>query len=157
MRPPYEAEPSRALKLWTVLSRAHAAVEAHVRADIARHGLSAGEFGAMEALYHRGPLLLGELKEKILISSGGMTYVVDRLESKGLAERRNCPEDRRASYAALTREGEALMERIFPEHAAALRQALSGLTEQEKDEAIGLLRTLGRSAADRSRVPAGER
>lgn len=147
---------TQALKLWVVLSRAYAAVEAHVRADIARHGLTVAEFGALEALYHKGPMLLGEVQRKILVSSGGITYVIDRLEGKGLAERRSCPEDRRASYAVLTPEGEALMGRIFPEHARCLEHVLSGLPEEERATAIELLRTLGREAARMERFTPGE-
>jgi MarR family 2-MHQ and catechol resistance regulon transcriptional repressor len=66
---------------------------------------------------------------------------------RGLVERRPCPEDRRAVYAALTSAGQALLERIFPEHAAAIERALAGLDEGEKVEAIGLLRKLGLAAA----------
>ena len=138
---------SPALKLWVVLSRASAAVEARVKEDVARHGLTPAEFGVLEVLHHRGPMLLGEVKEKILVSSGGITYLIDRLEAKGLVERRGCPDDRRASYAALTAEGEALIQRIFPEHARMLEHALSGLTEEEQAQATALLRTLGRRAA----------
>lgn len=146
----------QALKLWVVLSRAAAAVERHARADIGRHGLTPAEFGALEALYHRGPMLLGEVKAKILVSSGGITYVIDRLEAKGLVERRDCPEDRRASYAALTPEGEALIARIFPQHARCMEHALSGLDESRKAEAIELLRALGREAARLEPCPAEE-
>lgn len=144
----------RALKLWVVLSRAAAAVEQHVRADIGRHGLSPAEFGALEALHHKGPMLLGEVKKKILVSSGGITYVIDRLVAKGLVERRDCPDDRRASYAALTAEGEALIGRIFPAHAACLEHVLSGLGEEEKERATELLRSLGRAAAEIEPCPA---
>jgi MarR family 2-MHQ and catechol resistance regulon transcriptional repressor len=136
------------LKLWVVLSRAQNAIEAHARADVERHGLTLAEFGILEALLHRGPMLLGEVQKKILVSSGGITYLVDRLEKKGLVERQECPSDRRARYAALTPEGEALIRRIFPEHARALEQALSGLEPEEKEKAIRLLRKLGRHAAD---------
>lgn len=137
-----------ALKLYVVLSRAYLAVERHSQADIARHDLSQGEFAIMEALYHRGPLLLGEVQRKILVSSGGVTYLVDRLEADGLVERRECPTDRRARYAALTPKGRQMMKRIFPEHAAALERAVSGLSSAEKKQAIDLLRKLGRAAAD---------
>lgn len=142
------------LKLWVVLARAYASVAEHVRADVARHGLTQAEFGALEALYHKGPLLLGEVQRKILVSSGGITYLMDRLVEKGLAERRPCDEDRRASYAGLTPRGEALIARIFPEHRAALEHALSELSESEKREAAGLLRRLGQGAA--ARRPAAE-
>lgn len=140
-------ETDRALKLWVVLSRAHAAVAEHSQADIARHGLTPMEFGIMEALHHKGPMLLGEVQKKILVTSGGVTYLVDRLAAKGLVERQRCDRDRRAYYAALTPAGQELIREIFPAHAEAIRHAMEGLTEQEKDEAIVLLRTLGRHAA----------
>jgi MarR family 2-MHQ and catechol resistance regulon transcriptional repressor len=137
-----------ALKLWIVLSRAQAAVARHTEADVARHGLTIAEFAILEALYHRGPLLLGELQRKILVSSGGVTYLVDRLDAKGLVERQDCPEDRRARYAALTAAGEKLVRRIFPEHAQRVVTALSGLTKAEQAQATALLRTLGLSAEE---------
>jgi MarR family 2-MHQ and catechol resistance regulon transcriptional repressor len=136
-----------ALKLFVVLTRAFTAVQRHAEADIGRHGLTPGEFAIVEALYHKGPLLLGEVQRKILASSGGVTYLVDRLERQGLVERQACPTDRRARYAALTRKGQELMERIFPDHAAALERALSGLDVAEQTQAIELLRKLGTTAA----------
>ena len=87
-----------ALKLWVVLSRANAAVAGHSQDDIARHQLSPTAFASMEALYHKGRMLVGELQRKILISSGGITYVIDQLEAKGLVTRRPCDEDRRLRF-----------------------------------------------------------
>jgi MarR family 2-MHQ and catechol resistance regulon transcriptional repressor len=136
-----------ALKLFVVLSRAHTAVERHSEASIAEHGLSHGEFAILEVLYHTGPLLLGAVQRKILVSSGGVTYLVDRLEADGLVERRECETDKRARYAALTRKGQRLMKRIFPDHAAALERSVAGLTKAEKEQAIHLLRKLGIAAA----------
>jgi MarR family 2-MHQ and catechol resistance regulon transcriptional repressor len=138
----------RALKLWVVLARAYGAVARHVEEDVARHGLTGAEFGILEALYHKGTLRLGEIQQKVLVTSGGITYLVDRLATKGLVERRECPEDRRVRYAALTAGGEALMRRIFPEHARAVAGALSGLGAAEQAEATALLRTLGLAAAE---------
>ncbi len=136
-----------ALKLWVVLSRAHSALTAHAEADVARHGLSLAEFGALEALFNKGSLLVGELQRKVLKSSGGMTYVLDRLEDKGYVQRRPCETDRRAVYAELTDEGQALMERIFPGHAGSIEAAEEGLTPAEQEEAIALLKKLGHAAA----------
>lgn len=139
-----------ALKLWVVLARAYNAVAEHDRVSLAREGFTPAEFAVLEVLYHKGPLLLGEVQRKVLVSSGGITYLVDRLEERGLVERRPCAEDRRARYAALTKEGEALMRRIFPAHAERLERALSGLDEDEKREAVRLLRKLGLHAASLS-------
>lgn len=137
-----------ALKLWVVLARAQLAVAYHAEADVARHGLTLAEFAILEVLYHRGPLLLGEVQRKILVSSGGVTYLVDRLAGKGLVERRECAHDRRARYAALTPAGEKLVARIFPEHAEEIARAVSGLSKEEQQDAITLLRKLGIAAAE---------
>jgi MarR family 2-MHQ and catechol resistance regulon transcriptional repressor len=141
-------EEAQALKLWVVLSRAKSAVQDLADEDIGRHGLSTGEFAILETLYHKGPLLLGEVQRKILASSGGVTYLVDRLAQQGLVERRECATDRRARYAALTAAGEALMERIFPLHAAVIADAMAGLDADEKATAIAVLKKLGLSAKE---------
>ncbi len=140
-------EISAGLKLWVVLARAQAAVARHAEADVARHGLTLAEFGILEALYHRGPLLLGDLQRKILVSSGGITYLVDRLEARGLLERQACPGDRRARFAALTSEGQAFVARIFPAHRDVILRALSGLSTAEAVRVTGLLKRLGTVAA----------
>jgi MarR family 2-MHQ and catechol resistance regulon transcriptional repressor len=145
-----------ALELWVVLARCCAAVACRAGADVARHGLTPGEFGVLEALYHRGPLLLGELQRKVLVSSGGVTYLVDRLAERGLVERRDCPSDRRARYAALTVHGSELMERIFPEHADALATALSGIGQGEQRKLANLLRKVGRHAASLDPAPGSD-
>src|SRR5215217_3186707 len=147
-----DEETALALRLWIALARAHNAVAVQAQADVARHGLTVAEFGVLEALYHKGPMLLNEVQRRILVSSGGITYLVDRLEKRGLVERRDCPGDRRARIAALTAAGEALVREIFPEHAARIKQAVSGLGKKEKREAIRLLRALAAGAA----LPAAE-
>src|SRR5829696_2804797 len=136
-----------ALRLWVVLSRAFAAISELASADVARHGLTLAEFGVLEALYHRGPLLLGEVQRKLLVSSGGVTYLVDRLVAKGLVERTECPEDRRARYAVLTRAGESLLRRIFPQHATAIGRAVAGLGAAERRAVADQLKRLGLHAS----------
>jgi len=158
-RPPAVAVPitdpptATALKLYVVLSRAAAAVYRHAEADIARHGLTSGEFAILEVLYHRGPLLLGEVQRRVLASSGGMTFLVDKLEQRGLVRRLPCETDRRARYAALTDKGHAKMAAIFPTHAEAIRRAVSGLGLADQRAATALLKTLGTEAASLPPTP----
>jgi len=130
-----------------VLSRAHAAILRHVEADAARHDLTLAEFGVLEALHHKGPLLLGELQRKLLVSSGGVTWLVNRLVARGLVERDDCAEDRRARYARLTSAGAAFIARVFPGHEAAIAAAVSGLSPADQARATALLRALGHAAA----------
>jgi MarR family transcriptional regulator, 2-MHQ and catechol-resistance regulon repressor len=137
---------SLALKLWVVMSRANNALSERLQASVSAHDLTLTEFGILEVLFHKGPLLLGEVQRRILVSSGGVTYLVDRLEKKGLVVRRECPGDRRARYAALTEAGEELIQRIFPSHAARIESLMSPLSEEEQRVAVSLLRRIGRSA-----------
>lgn len=136
-----------ALDLVVVLARAHNAVAEHARAHAAEHGLSLGEFAVLEALYHKGEMLLGELQRKILVSSGGATYLVDRLSVRGFVERRDHPEDRRARHVMLTRQGRELMDRIWPEHARRLARAVGGVDRADRAALTDLLRRLGTHAA----------
>jgi MarR family 2-MHQ and catechol resistance regulon transcriptional repressor len=140
---------ARALKLLVVLSRALAAVTRRIDLDADEHGLTATEFGILEALLHKGPMLLGEVQRKILLTSGGVTYAVDRLVEKGLVERQACPTDRRARYAALTQKGQALIGGLFRAHAQRIEATMAGLTAREQEEAITLLRKLGLTAEAR--------
>jgi MarR family 2-MHQ and catechol resistance regulon transcriptional repressor len=142
-----------ALRLWVTLARAHRAIAEHAEDDVKRQGLSIAEFAVLELLYHKGPTLVGAIQRGVLVSSGGITYLVDRLTEKGLVERRKCPADRRARYAALTGEGEQLLKRIFPRHARRIAQAVSGLSAAEREVATALLRKLGLAAADAMNAP----
>ena len=146
--PRRSAAQARALKLLVVLERAVGAVNARLRRQIVMDEITETEFGILEALYHKGPLLLGDLQKKILLSSGGVTYTVDRLAEKGLVERRECSTDRRARYATLTPKGEALIARIFPRHADAIEDTMSALSAREQDELTALLKKLGLSAVE---------
>jgi MarR family transcriptional regulator, 2-MHQ and catechol-resistance regulon repressor len=147
-RTSYGEKTDTALKLFVVLSRAHRAMAEHARRDEERHGLSSTAFGVLEALYHKGQLLIGEVSEKILLTSGSTTYVVDRLEERGLVRRVPASHDRRATYLELTAEGERFIGKIFPVHAETLTAAAAGLTLQEQKTAISLLRKLGKAAEE---------
>jgi MarR family transcriptional regulator, 2-MHQ and catechol-resistance regulon repressor len=143
-----DQETASALKLWVILNRAHRAISERARRSVERNQLSLSEFGVLEVLYSKGPLLVGDLGAKILLTSGSTTYVVDKLEERKLVARRPCPSDRRALYVDLTDQGRELIGQIFPEHAEALRHAMEGLTSEEKQIAGTMLKRLGRYAEE---------
>ncbi|KQL43548.1 MarR family winged helix-turn-helix transcriptional regulator [Brevibacillus choshinensis] len=136
------------LDLMVVLSRSYNWVMAHTNRDIRQHGLNPTEFGVLEVLYHKGPQPLQQIGEKILISSGNITYVVDKLEKKQLLIRKPCLEDRRVIYAELTEKGNQFLADIFPSHKEAIEKAVSGLTPEEQRQATQLLKKLGRAAQE---------
>jgi MarR family 2-MHQ and catechol resistance regulon transcriptional repressor len=138
-----DSEQSAALKLWVVLSRAHDAVAEMAKHDVERGELSLTEFAVMEALFHKGDLSAGEVSKRVLLRSGSLTYVIDKLVERGLIKRRVREADRRRTYLQLTAPGTALMRRIWPGHAAVIELATSGLTLAEKRSAARLLKKMG--------------
>ena len=134
------------LKLWVVMTRALRSVEDHLRRQVEAQGLSLTEFAVLEVLLHKGPLPIGEIGDRILLTSGSMTYVLDKLQKRALIRRRPCDADRRVLYAELTPEGRRLIEAVFPEHAALIADVLAGLSVEEQRTATDLLRRLGHAA-----------
>lgn len=134
------------LKLFVVLSKAYRAVSDQVAKDIRGYELNTTDFGVLELLYHQGEQTLQKIGDKILLASGSITYVVDKLETKGLVRRIPCPNDRRITYASITSAGEQLLNDIFPQHWEQIETITAGLTEKEKIQAIELLKKLGRHA-----------
>ncbi|MEO8880051.1 MAG: MarR family transcriptional regulator [Gemmatimonadaceae bacterium] len=142
-----DPEQDAALKLWVVLSRAHQSVGELAKLDVGRGELSLTEFAVLEVLYHQGDLAAGEVSERVLLQSGSLTYVIDKLAERGLIERLSCDTDGRRRYLHLTAAGKAIMKRIWPGHAAVIQLATSGLTAAEQRTATRLLKKLGLHAA----------
>ena len=134
------------LKAVTVILRASQAIQEVIRKDAANHGLNSTEFSVLELLYHRGDQPIQMIGKKVLISSGSITYVVDKLEQKNYVRRKGCPEDRRVTYAALTSEGKALMDEIFPQHVLKIKEVFADLGPGEINETIALLKRIGHRA-----------
>lgn len=141
-------KPNDSLDLFIALSRATQWVNAHADRDIRKNGLNRTEFGVLELLYHKGPQPLQQIGEKVLMSSGNITYVVDKLEKKQAVRRRASTEDRRLIYAELTDQGKQFVEDVFPAHQETIEHAVGGLSPEEKQLASKLLKKLGRFAQE---------
>lgn len=140
-----EAE-RHALDTYIKLSRASAALDTRINRPLATHGLTTSQFGVLEAVWHLGPLTHGELGRKLLKSSGNVTVVIDNLSRRGLVERQRDEHDRRVSRVALTADGRALLERVFPSHVERVVDAFAPLDPNELATLSALLRRLGHAA-----------
>lgn len=136
------------LNLFIVLSRASQWVNAHADRDIRSHGLNRTEFGVLELLYHKGAQPIQQIGGKVLMSSGNITYVVDKLVQKQCVQRKASTEDRRLIYAEITDKGRQFIEDIFPGHAEVIEKAVAGLTPEEQKTASHLLKKLGSFAQE---------
>ncbi|AIQ15007.1 MarR family transcriptional regulator [Paenibacillus durus] len=134
------------LKLFVVLSKAYRSLMDRAVKDMKSYGLSSAEFMVLEVLYHRTRIPLQQIGEKILVTSGSITYNIDKLEKKGLLKRVPCSEDRRVTYAEITEEGRRLFDEIFPKHVAMIHGMMAGLNTEEKEQATEWLKLLGKGA-----------
>ncbi|MDQ0270689.1 MarR family winged helix-turn-helix transcriptional regulator [Cytobacillus purgationiresistens] len=142
-------ETSQSLKVYIVLSRAYRAINEHVNRRIQTYGLNPTEFAVLELLYHKGNQPLQQIGGKILLASGSITYVVDKLENKGYLRRVACPNDRRVTYAEISDEGRAFIENVFPGHEEYIHELMTELSAEEKDTVIDLIKKLGLSVGSR--------
>ncbi len=115
-------------------------------ADIECLGLCLSDFAILELLLHKGPTPVNEIGCNVKLTSGSMTVAIDRLERKSLVERRKEERDARTRIIHLTEAGRALIEPAFHKHAEVMNQLGEVLTEEERREAIRLLKKLGTAA-----------
>ncbi|MHB2019836.1 MAG: MarR family winged helix-turn-helix transcriptional regulator [Candidatus Xenobia bacterium] len=135
----------RALDAFIKLMRAANSVSGRINAELAQHDLTSSQFGVLETLYHLGPMCQKELADKLLVTGGNMTMVIDNLEKRHLAVRQRDAQDRRFVTVSLTASGRHLMTEIFPRHVARIVQMMSALTAAEQDELGRLCRVLGKA------------
>ena len=137
--------------VFLVLWKAARAVEAYAEKSILDLDICGSDFAVLEALLHKGPLPVNEIGRKVLLTSGSITVAVDRLETKGLVERRAHGTDRRARIVHLTKEGRRVITRAYADHAADMEQlASASLTKAERKTLIHLLKKIGYEAVDAS-------
>lgn len=150
-------EEEEALRLWIALARCYSTFARAVSGKVLDYGLTSPQLGVLEALHHVGPLSLGELAEKLLVTGGNITYVMDRLEAQGLVYRERSRQDRRVVEARLTEEGRRVVEEYFPLHAHHVRELTEVLEPGERRELRRLLKKLGKGVAPQAKdEPTGE-
>jgi DNA-binding MarR family transcriptional regulator len=120
-------------------------VDEKLRQGVAPHGLQPGWFDILAALRRAGTpsgLNPTELMRSTLLSSGGMTKRLDRLEDAGLVKRRPDPEDRRGTLVRLTRRGRSVIDRALEAHLANEERVLGSLSASDRRALDGALRKL---------------
>jgi DNA-binding MarR family transcriptional regulator len=111
----------------------------------APHGITVGEFDVLAALRRGGAgtaLTPTTLARVSMVSPGGMTNRLNRLEASGLITRRPDPDDRRGSLVELTERGAAVADRAVEDLVAAEREVFGRLAEAERRQLDRTLDTL---------------
>lgn len=148
--PATRAQPTPAQEAWTLLGRVAMARRGHMLNAAAEAGLSAPQVFALLALTPDEPVPMSDLAGVLRCDASNVTGLTDRLETRGLVERRPAPHDRRVRHLVLTDAGLALREQV----AARLEEPPPGFAELTADEARTLRDLLKKVVAGGPRPPA---
>ncbi len=132
------------LKTLTILLRSTNFIQEKIKEDVSKYDLNLSEFGALEVLYHKGPLPVQAICEKVLIASSSMSYVIENLIKKKYIEKVKDPNDRRIHIVNLTEKGSRLFDEIYPKHLSYMRSFIDVLDINEEENLQFLLKKLGK-------------
>ena len=121
----------QSLNVFVGMNRALDTLEQITKEDVKRYGLNITEFAVLELLYNKGPQPIQRIRDRVLIASSSISYVVSQLEDKGWITREEDKDDKRVYMACLTEKGQSQMADIFPKHAETLTKAFDVLTKDE--------------------------
>ena len=110
----------------------------HRRAVVARHGLTPPLARALQRLDADRPRAMADLADVLECDASNVTGIVDRLEAKGLVERRTADHDRRAKTVAVTPTGQRLSRRLAGE-LATLPPELESIADADRAALARLL------------------
>ena len=136
---------TRGMALFGRMRQIYAGVRPQIEEIFARYGIDGGDADVLFTLYRSGaPFRLRptELYRWLMVSSGGITHRLNRLQKAGLIERIAEPQDKRSLLVSLTTEGQRVAREAFAEDMALESQRLEVLTEDEQQRLSALLRKL---------------
>ena len=133
----------RALDSYIKFSRARKMMGSQTSRLLAEYHLSESQLGTLEALYYLGPMCQKDIGDKLLVSGGNMTMVINNLEKRGLVSRERDAKDRRQIMIHLTEKGQQLISDLFPKHAQYITDLMAVLTPEEQEQLGRLCKKLG--------------
>ena len=108
---------------------------------------------------HVGPMSMGELSKRLMVSNGNVTGLIDRLAGEGLVDRKPSPNDRRVQMVSLTKKGAKSFSDIAENHRTWVGEMMADLSPDEMKGLYELLARLKASilaAEDKNSLEAAE-
>jgi DNA-binding MarR family transcriptional regulator len=127
-------------KLSDLVREHSSAVLRHAAATAKRMSLAASELAALEHLQASGAINQKRLGERLSMSPGAITAMIDRLERRGYVERTPNPEDRRSALVNITKAGiEESLRHLWP-YIEDMKGVEEGFSEEERAVVARFLR-----------------
>ncbi|HEV6955240.1 MAG TPA: MarR family transcriptional regulator [Promicromonospora sp.] len=133
---------------WRGFLYAHDRIWREIEEGLAPLGVSMAEYSVLALLGEAGRdgMRMSELARRRVMSTGGFTRMADRLERRGLIERRRIEEDGRGYVATLTEEGRTLLRKAWRRQHADIRRLF--LDHLDDDDVRALVRVWSRLDLD---------
>jgi DNA-binding MarR family transcriptional regulator len=135
------------LRVWLRLLTCSNLIEGRVRAGLREDfSITLPRFDLLAQLDRAADgLTMGELSDRLMVSNGNITGLVERLVGEGLIARAPSPGDRRRSRVKLTLAGKRAFDAMTPTHERWIDDLFAGLSRTEMADLLGLLAKLKRS------------
>lgn len=127
------------MKIFIGMSRTLNAINRECDTVYRAHGLTHGQFAVLEALFHKGPLTIGQVSDKTLTTAGNLPVIVKNLENRGLVTRTKNADDRRSYILELTDCGRTLISRVYPENERIIKNFMAAWTPDEQRHMVDML------------------
>ena len=127
---------------WLRLLRVSQKVERDLAGQLKLGGLNNAQFDVLAHVGAAEGITQQELADSLLVTKGNVAQLLDRMESRGLIERRS---QGRTNRLFLTDEGRRTFAAVVPAHEALIDERLSVLSEEEQKQLFELLRRLDRA------------
>jgi DNA-binding MarR family transcriptional regulator len=137
------------------LAECYQAFEHYSAEHVRTTKLTPAQFDIIVTLGNTPGMNFKELGARTLITKGTLTGVIDRLEHRGLVQRKKCTMDARVTYVRLTASGERTFARVFPAHVQYLKRVFSRISPRELETLRASLDRL-RAEFHRDAVPVKE-
>jgi DNA-binding MarR family transcriptional regulator len=134
------------------IARINQLADSALRVPFAQAHLANGDFDVLAALRRAGAPYSSrpvELSRSLMVTTGGITKRLDRLERQGLVVRDDALDDGRGKTVRLTDTGVALVDRLIGVHLANEKTLLGSLTPDQQDALQSLLCRLAASLETR--------
>lgn len=139
-------ENRKELKSMIVMFKAYQSLIEVIKEDIKETDFDFNEFTVLEVIYHKKRITVTDIKEKVLVASSSLTYILDKLEKKALITRTKSEIDKRIIYVELTDNGTKISDKVFPKHYDVLKEVFNVLSDSEKNTLTSLLKKVGYNA-----------
>lgn len=133
--------------IYTTLYQTMDSVQGQIKKVVTPYGINCNEFEILKYIYRNGDQPIQKIGEEIKVTSGSMTYLIDKLEKNGFVTRKPCAKDRRILYGSLSEAGKELMEEVIPETNATIENILGEFSEEELNHTMKILEKIQKNTA----------